>query len=196
MSTEDSEIDAKKTTDFAVGPTLYRIRQDRGLSQRELARRAEMTNANLSMIEQGKVSPSIHTLEKILNAISMSLAEFFAGAGELSSPVIRQPEFATVRKCGVEYQFMQLSEGARPPFHFVKTLLLPGKHTTGEGLLDAGYVAGMVMDGELHLMLAGREYIVQTGEAYRFAAGRPYRLENRHASTPVVVVSFTSAGYA
>ena len=55
---------------FDVGRRLQSIRQSIGLSQRELARRANITNGSLSMIEQGKVSPSISSLEKILKLYS------------------------------------------------------------------------------------------------------------------------------
>jgi len=38
---------------FNVGHKLLVLRQFKGLSQREVARRAGMTNGNLSLIEQG-----------------------------------------------------------------------------------------------------------------------------------------------
>lgn len=44
-----------------------------GLSQRELARRADITNGALSQIEQGNTSPQVATLEKIAKALSVSL---------------------------------------------------------------------------------------------------------------------------
>ena len=48
-----------------------------GLSQRELARRAGVTNGLISLIEQNRVSPSVGSLKKVLDGVPMSLAEFF-----------------------------------------------------------------------------------------------------------------------
>ena len=48
-----------------------------GLSQRELAKRAGVTNGMISLIEQNRVSPSVSSLKKVLDGIPMSLAEFF-----------------------------------------------------------------------------------------------------------------------
>ena len=60
-----------------VGAHLRAVRQMYGLSQRELAKRAGVTNGMISLIEQNRVSPSVSSLKKVLDGIPMSLAEFF-----------------------------------------------------------------------------------------------------------------------
>ena len=60
-----------------VGARLRAVRQMHGLSQRELAKRAGVTNGMISLIEQGRVSPSVASLKKVLDGIPMALAEFF-----------------------------------------------------------------------------------------------------------------------
>src|SRR6478735_5674579 len=60
-----------------VGSHLKAVRIMYGLSQRELAKRAGVTNGTISLIEQNRVSPSISSLKKVLDGIPMSLAEFF-----------------------------------------------------------------------------------------------------------------------
>ena len=60
-----------------VGARLRSVRTSFGLSQRELARRAGVTNGLISLIEQNRVSPSVSSLKKLLDAVPMSLAEFF-----------------------------------------------------------------------------------------------------------------------
>ena len=60
-----------------IGTRLRMVRQIYGLTQRELARRAGVTNGAISLIEQNRVSPSISSLKKILDGIPLSLADFF-----------------------------------------------------------------------------------------------------------------------
>ena len=60
-----------------VGTHLRAVRTLYGLSQRELAKRAGVTNGLISLIEQNRVSPSVSSLKKVLDGIPMSLAEFF-----------------------------------------------------------------------------------------------------------------------
>ncbi len=61
-----------------VGVHLKVVRQMYGLSQRELAKRAGVTNGFISLIEKNRVSPSVSSLKKVLDGIPMTLAEFFA----------------------------------------------------------------------------------------------------------------------
>lgn len=61
-----------------VGERLQAIRKLKGLSQRELAKRAGVTNSTISMIEKNSVSPSISSLRKVLGGIPMSMVEFFS----------------------------------------------------------------------------------------------------------------------
>jgi transcriptional regulator with XRE-family HTH domain len=60
-----------------VGARLRHVRELHGLSQRELARRAGVTNGLISLIEQNRVSPSVGSLKKVLDGIPLSMAEFF-----------------------------------------------------------------------------------------------------------------------
>src|SRR5215469_11715425 len=69
--------DIKQVMNIDVGARLRSVRTTFGLSQRELARRAGVTNGLISLIEQNRVSPSVSSLKKVLDGIPMSLAEFF-----------------------------------------------------------------------------------------------------------------------
>src|SRR5512146_3396414 len=60
-----------------VGARLRTVRTTFGMSQRELARRAGVTNGLISLIEQNRVSPSVSSLKKVLDGVPMTLAEFF-----------------------------------------------------------------------------------------------------------------------
>ncbi len=64
-------------SDLEFGRRLKLIRELFGYSQRELAKRAGITNSSISMVEQGLVSPSLHSLSLILGALPLSFADFF-----------------------------------------------------------------------------------------------------------------------
>lgn len=61
-----------------VGQRLQAVRKFYGWSQRELAKRAGVPNSAISVIEQGAVSPSVSSLEKVLSGFPMSLVDFFS----------------------------------------------------------------------------------------------------------------------
>ena len=61
-----------------VGERIRYFRNLRGWSQETLALRAEINPAFLGHLERGLKSPTIKTLEKIVRALDISLAELFA----------------------------------------------------------------------------------------------------------------------
>ena len=72
-----------KTAD--LGRRLKELRRRRGLSLRGCAGKAGVAPSFLSKVEAGKASPTIMTLQKILEALGTNLGEFFAApppAGE------------------------------------------------------------------------------------------------------------------
>ena len=67
-----------------IGPRLKAVRENQGMSQRELAKRTGVSNATISLIEQNRTSPSVGLLKKVLDGIPISLADFFALGGLIS----------------------------------------------------------------------------------------------------------------
>ena len=57
----------------SLGKTIHILRQAKELSSGELANRAKISPAMLSLIESGKKEASIATLERIASALSVSL---------------------------------------------------------------------------------------------------------------------------
>ena len=61
----------------AIGEKLRAVRQERKMSLRELADKAEISASMLSQIETGKVFPSVRSLYGIASALSVSVDYFF-----------------------------------------------------------------------------------------------------------------------
>ena len=60
-----------------IGTKLKSLRTQNGLTQQELADRAELTKGFISQVERNLTSPSISTLADILQCLGSSLQEFF-----------------------------------------------------------------------------------------------------------------------
>ena len=60
-----------------LGPELKRMRDAAGMSVRTLADLAGFSPSFISQIENGQVSPSIASLEKITATLNLTLADFF-----------------------------------------------------------------------------------------------------------------------
>lgn len=64
----------------AMGAFVKKLRDDKGLSQRELARRAELTPAWLSHLEAGRAEPLWGTLRKLAVALDVPLRDLIASS--------------------------------------------------------------------------------------------------------------------
>lgn len=60
-----------------LGDILKKVREAKGLSQKELAGLLDMPQPQYSRIESGKTDPSFTTLERIAKALGISLADLF-----------------------------------------------------------------------------------------------------------------------
>ena len=61
-----------------IGSKIKALRIVNGLTQEELADRAELSKGFISQLERDLTSPSIATLSDILQCLGVSVSEFFA----------------------------------------------------------------------------------------------------------------------
>lgn len=59
---------------MTIGEQIKKLREDRGLSQAELARASKLTMATLNRLEQNKVHVTTKTLQKILDVFGMEIS--------------------------------------------------------------------------------------------------------------------------
>ena len=161
-----------------VGTRLRSIRTAFGLSQRELARRAGVTNGLISLIEQNRVSPSVSSLKKVLDGVPMSLAEFFT----LDLATAPQAFFGAdeLVELGNEEVSLRLVAAQRPgrQLSVLHERYAPGAATGEEMLAHRGEEAGVVIRGRIELTVSGATRILGPGEAYYFASQLPHRFRN------------------
>ena len=65
-----------------IGNRLKELRVLKGLTQEELADRAELSKGLISQVERNLTSPSIATLTDILQFLGFPLGQFFSRAPE------------------------------------------------------------------------------------------------------------------
>jgi transcriptional regulator with XRE-family HTH domain len=57
----------------AIGPTLRRLRESRGLTQEQLGEAADIANATISRVERGRLAPSGALLKKLAAGLGVSV---------------------------------------------------------------------------------------------------------------------------
>ena len=74
-------------TAVEIGRKIKQLRIQKGLTLEELASRSELTKGFLSQLERELTSPSIATLNDIVEALGSSLAEFFKEDSSISKVI-------------------------------------------------------------------------------------------------------------
>ncbi|HCS62866.1 MAG TPA: hypothetical protein DIW64_01600 [Cellvibrio sp.] len=143
---------------------LKSIRDVSGFSQRELAKRAGVTNSSISMIEQGQVSPSIHSLARILAAFPISLADFFGFKLSTEAPPNAPGNLVNQSlMCGQQLD-------ARIEY------VLAGQATAFVApVVD---LCGVILTGNLQLTLLSGNQLLSQGDSFYIPASKLYRFIN------------------
>jgi transcriptional regulator with XRE-family HTH domain len=71
---------ADVATGGEVGPRLRQLRERKSLSARQVAELAGVTPAYLSRLENGRVSPTVATLARLVAAMGETMATLFSDA--------------------------------------------------------------------------------------------------------------------
>lgn len=186
---------------FDVGARLYAMRQSARLSQRQLAERAGVPHAQISNVENNKVSPSVSTLRKILSGLGVSMSDFFEPERDLppgpffsaeelidltskiaGSPMAGGPGVLTLRQIGDArpHNLQILHEVYEPAADTGETLL---QHPSSEG--------GYVVEGELEVTVGDEVRVLRAGESYLFDSRVPHRFRNISDRRTIVISACT-----
>ena len=149
-----------------IGARLQSIRRMVGLSQRELAKRAGVTNGMISLIEQNRVSPSISSLKKVLEGVPMSLADFFTmdldGDAQIFFHDEDLPDLGGGR---ISFRLVGFNRHNRA-MSILHERYSPGADTGDEMLCHAGEEGGVVVRGSIELTVGGQKRVLGPGDGF------------------------------
>jgi transcriptional regulator with XRE-family HTH domain len=181
----------KEASALAVGARLRTVREAAGMSQRELAKRAEITNATISLIEQERHAPSLASLHRILNAIPISMAEFFAlPASQENVLFYDHDDLAVVTRGAADLRVLGGERRDKKLQLFIERYA-PGASTGDEMIVHSGETAAVVVQGVVELEVEGKLRRLESGGGFQLIGKQPYRLRNAGRTVAIVVCACT-----
>ncbi|MGO4713792.1 cupin domain-containing protein [Bradyrhizobium sp. 2TAF24] len=158
-----------------IGNRLRSLRIWHNLSQRELAKRAGVTNSTISLIESNRTNPSVGALKRILDGFPIGLAEFFSFEPERPKQVFyRADELVEIGKGPISFRQVGESMFGRA-LQILKECYAPGADTGKVPLVHEGEEGGIVLSGRLEVTVDDERKILGPGDAYYFESHRPHR---------------------
>lgn len=67
----------EKALKYKVGERIKEIRNEKNISQQDLAAKCNFEKSNLSRLEAGRTDPKLSTLEKVAKGLDVTLSELF-----------------------------------------------------------------------------------------------------------------------
>jgi len=154
-----------------VGPRLKEARKKAGLSLRVLAARTDFSASFLSQVELGQVSPSLGSLERIAEAVGVTLAGLFADGGGPAAPVVHRQDEDVVRS-GWSRATMRVLLAPWPgqPVSAMLVSIDPGGQSARSPRARAGRAFAFCVSGRVVLETPTEKFELSRGDSISFEA--------------------------
>ena len=164
--------------EFDVGARLSAVRKMHHMSQRELAKRAGVTNGTISLIEQNRVSPSVSSLRKVLQGLPMSFSDFFSlEAAPRQEVFFAAGNLLEIGDARISYRQVGRDMAGRG-LQILHERYAPGSDTGRAMLRHESEEGGVVIRGKLEVTVGDQRRVLEPGEAYYFDSRLPHRFRN------------------
>ena len=163
-----------------VGRRLAELRAEHGLSIRALAEMSGLAVNTLSLIENGKSSPSVSTLQQIAGALGISIRAFFetgAGSNVTCIKASQRPRVAFEHGTLEDLGAGMTERGVQP---FLVTLE-PNSGSGSRPIVHTGYEFVFCLEGRLTYTVEDKVYLLEPGDSLLFESHLPHQWHNVEA---------------
>ena len=170
-----------------VGPRLRALRQERGVTLRDLAEETGISVSTLSRLESGQRRPTLEQLLPLARAHQVSLDEL------VDAPATGDPrvQMRPIRRHGRTYLPLTRRPGGLQAY---KIVLPPRPKDVPTLSTHEGYDWTHVLSGRLRLVLGDRDLDLGPGETVEFDTRVPHWLGNTGAQPCEVLGLFGPLG--
>lgn len=159
----------------SIGGKLRDLRLKNGLTQEELADRAELSKGFISQLENDVTSPSIATLIDILTLLGSSLREFFSDDDE--SKLVFTPDDYFEKKTEKQTVDWIVPTAQKNEMEPIIIELERGESTDAD-IPHEGEEFGYVLEGAVKVTVGGRSEIARAGDSFYYSADKKHCLVN------------------
>jgi len=185
------DLELKDNILIELGKKIKAIRKEKGIKIKQLSARSGLTDSTISMVENGKISPSITTTYKIAMALGVHPVEFFEIEKHKKWIVSRKQERERLQfhdsDKALEYL---IKAGKNSQNEIFISYLGPAQKSFDKPITHTGHKLGYVLTGSIDLELGEEKVRLNEGDSIFFEAIIPHlwkSVENRESGTLWVV---------
>lgn len=178
-----------------LGARIRALRRHRGLTLRELADRAAVTESFLSQVERGLASPSISTLRRIASGLGESIGSLFDGEGE-PGVLVRREARRVIEYPGLHARDEFITPTLDGRLQVILSVIEPGGGTGDEPYVhESDEECVIVLEGSLDLWIGETLYRLEAGDSVIHSSRVPHRNQNNGPVTTRVLFILTPPSY-
>jgi transcriptional regulator with XRE-family HTH domain len=192
------ETDVKE---IHVGEKVKTLREQKGLSLKELADSTGFSTALLSQMENHLVSPSLGTMIKLAKALGVRVGDFWGETEGEPFAIVRKDERKTVSrfaskegvKYGYSYESLGFEKKNRRMEPFIVTLE-PATVKTSKTSVHEGEEFIFVLEGEMEVLLGNHTDVLYAGDSIYYDSSIPHRVQcHQDKATRILAVLYTAS---
>ncbi len=177
-----------------LGTKLKEIRRSKGITLQEVAQATGLSKSFVSQVEAGDANPSIASLKKIADSLSITLGGLFemqtdgTNGNAPDQIATDDPRVNDVRVVKKDQRKMLVWPGQDESKTYLLTPdlqrklevtfaeLNPGHDSGLDTYSHKGEECGFVLEGRLEVTVCGQVYILESGDSISFSSHLPHRI--------------------
>ena len=177
----------------SVGKKLRTVREERGLSQRELAQRAGVSTNAISLIERDENSPSVSTLQSLATALNVRMSYFFEDQKTTQVLHVKAANRPAISNGGVQIEGLdgKLNYQEMEPF---LVSLRPNSGSGERQVVHTGHELVYCLSGSVEYLIDGKIYSLDIGDILLFEAHLPHLWRNVTDKDATILLVLQSTG--
>src|SRR3989304_2374578 len=155
------------------------LRLERGLTMKDVSRRAALTESFISQLERDRVNPSVASLQRLTAALGTPLGRLFDEAAPPEGRVVRRAQRARLTYPGLRATDYLLSPDLSGKLEMIWAEAEPGGGSGDQPYVHAGdEECVVVIKGRMEIWVGEERYVLHAGDAITFSSRVPHKWQN------------------
>lgn len=167
-----------KNLNSVIAKNLKRIRDERKLSLEKASDLTGVSKSMLGQIERGESSPTVTTIWKIANGLKVSFTAL-VNSPDSDTVIVKHSDLEPLVEDNGRYKVYSIFPYENNNHFEIYSLVLEkGSYYNSNAHWDNTEEYITVFDGELTVLVDGKEYTIKKGDSIKFTADKPHAYHN------------------
>lgn len=182
-----------------IGANIRKTRIQKKLTINDLATSSGLTSGYISQVERNIVNPSVNSLKKISDVLTVPLASFFVEESSVveveDNYVVRKNKRKKMVNPQLETEISLLSPSLDHQLELIMIKAEPGGNSGDEYYSHEGEECGFVLQGSLTIEMLDKKFVLNEGDSITFKSSTPHKWYNSGDETSLSIWTITPPSF-